>query len=409
MKKTIWIINEYAGSPYHGVELRHYYLGKELIKRGYKVYIITASYSHLFINPPKICDKFYFENIDGINYIWTKVPIYKHSQDKKRVLKWFVFTYKILFNLPVDKMDKPDVILVSSTVPFPIIAGYKWAKYFNSKLIYEVKDIWPLTLVELGNYSSYHPFIKFMEIFEKFAYKVSEKVVSVLPLAYKHMQKQGMKLEKFVYIPNGIYIEDLKNIENEDISDLLSFIPRNKFIVAYAGNFGVANALSTLIESARLLKNKEDIHFILIGKGSEEEKLKKFVEIYKLKNVTFLPYQPRRKVLKFLKECVNICYKGSPKLNIYRFGISPRKIFEYMFIEKPIVHSYSGNCDLVKLANCGVSVEAENPKEVAKAILKLYSLPKDKLLEMGRNGKQYLLKYHTYKVITDKFEKEILR
>ena len=100
MNKNILIINEYAGSPYHGMTFRHYYLAKEWINKGYNVTILSASYSHNFKNCPIVDDNKLVtdEKIDGINYIWMKVPKYNDSFDKKRVLKWFyfaLFSYKI--------------------------------------------------------------------------------------------------------------------------------------------------------------------------------------------------------------------------------------------------------------------------------------------------------------------------
>ena len=400
--KKIWIINEYAGSIYHGMEYRHYYLGRELVKRGYKVYIISASYSHLFINQPKINKSFEMKNLDGINYLWVKVPEYNHSHDKKRILKWLTFTLKTYFSLPIDLLEEPDIIIVSPMATFPIISGYKWAKKFNAKLIYEVKDIWPLTLIELGGYSPNHPFIKLMEWFEKFAYKKADRVVSVLPYAYKHMEKQGMNVRKFVYIPNGICLEDYKEIENAP-KEVLEKFPKNKFIVIYAGTFGKANALEHLIKAGELLKSYEDIHFVLVGKGIEETKLKNLAKELNLKNISFLPPVSKGQVQDLLKRS-DICYIGWRMKNIYKYGISANKIFDYMYSEKPILHSFSGKGDLVKNANCGISVESENPKAIAKGILKLYKMNKKKREILGKNGKNYLLKYHTYKAIADKFE-----
>lgn len=400
--KKIWIINEYAGSIYHGMEYRHYYLGRELVKRGYKVYIISASHSHVFIKQPNVKESFELENIDGINYLWVKVPKYNHSHDKKRVLKWFTFTLKTYFSLPINLLKKPDIIIVSPMATFPIISGYKWAKKFNAKLIYEVKDIWPLTLIELGGYSKNHPFIKLMEWFEKFAYKKADRVVSVLPYAYKHMEKQGMNVRKFVYIPNGICLEDYKEIENAP-KEVLEKFPKNKFIVIYAGTFGKANALEHLIKAGELLKSYEDIHFVLVGKGIEETRLKNLAKELNLKNISFLPPVSKGQVQDLLKRS-DICYIGWRMKNIYKYGISANKIFDYMYSEKPILHSFSGKGDLVKNANCGISVESENPKAIAEGILKLYKMNKKKREILGKNGKNYLLKYHTYKAIADKFE-----
>jgi glycosyltransferase involved in cell wall biosynthesis len=405
MNKTLWIINEYAGSPYHGMEFRHYYLSKELVKRGYNVYIITASYSHLFYNKPEIKEDFTIDNIDGINYVWVKVPEYKESHDKKRVLKWFIFTFKTCFNLPIDKFSKPNIILVSPMAPFPIISGYKWAKKFKARLFYEVKDIWPLTLIEIGGYSPNHPFIKLMEWFERFAYKKTEKVISVLPLAWKHMEKQGMNKSKFVYIPNGIDLEDY-NINEPLPKEMEAKIAKDKFIIGYTGTIGKANALEFLIDAAYKLKGYKDIVFLIVGKGMEENNLKNKVKDLELDNVIFLPPVKKTQVQSVLK-LVDVCYIGLRNEKIFEFGVSPNKLFDYMYAGKPILYAINSGNKPVEEANCGISVDAENPDAIANGILKLYNLSQEGRKKLVENGKNYVLKYHTYKYIADKFEEII--
>jgi len=400
--KTLWIINEYAGSPYHGMEFRHYYLGKELVKRGYNVYIITASYSHLFYNKPKIKNDFTIENIDGINYVWVKVLEYKESHDKKRVLKWFIFTFKTYFNLPIDKISKPDIILVSPMTPFPIISGYKWAKKFKARLFYEVKDIWPLTLIEIGGYSPNHPFIKLMEWFERFAYKKADKVISVLPLAWKHMEKQGMDRKKFVYIPNGIDPEDY-NINEPLPKEMEAKIVKDKFIIGYTGTIGKANALEFLIDAAYKLKGYKDIVFLIVGKGMEENNLKNKVKELDINNVIFLPPVKKTQVQSILR-LIDVCYIGLRNEKIFEFGVSPNKLFDYMYAGKPILYAINSGNRPVEEANCGMSVDAENPDAIANVILKLYILSQEERSKLGENGKNYVLKYHTYKSIADKFD-----
>jgi len=405
MNKTLWIINEYAGSPYHGMEFRHYYLSKELVKRGYNVYIITASYSHLFYNKPEIKEDFTIDNIDGINYVWVKVPEYKKSHNKKRVLKWFIFTFKTYFNLPIDKFSKPNIILVSPMAPFPIISGYKWAKKFKARLFYEVKDIWPLTLIEIGGYSPNHPFIKLMEWFERFAYKKTEKVISVLPLAWKHMEKQGMNKSKFVYIPNGIDLEDY-NINEPLPKEMEAKIAKDKFIIGYTGTIGKANALEFLIDAAYKLKGYKDIVFLIVGKGMEENNLKNKVKDLELDNVIFLPPVKKTQVQSVLK-LVDVCYIGLRNEKIFEFGVSPNKLFDYMYAGKPILYAINSGNKPVEEANCGISVDAENPDAIANGILKLYNLSQEGRKKLVENGKNYVLKYHTYKYIADKFEEII--
>jgi glycosyltransferase involved in cell wall biosynthesis len=105
---------------------------------------------------------------------------------------------------------------------------------------------------------------------------------------------------------------------------------------------------------------------------------------------------------------IDVCYIGWERKNIYNYGISANKIFDYMYSAKPILHSYSGEGDLIKEANCGISVDAENPDAIAEGILKLYNLSQEERNKLGKNGKNYLLKNHTYKHIANRFE-ELLK
>ena len=125
-------------------------------------------YSHLFKSLPKQKK----ENLDGVDYLWLKTFNYGTSHNKKRVLKWFYFMFKIFF-LPF-MLKKPDTIIVSPMAPFPMFPAWILSKIYKAKLIYEVKDIWPLSLIELGGFSKAHPFIRFMSWFEKFAINKSD-------------------------------------------------------------------------------------------------------------------------------------------------------------------------------------------------------------------------------------------
>ncbi|MEM0325394.1 MAG: glycosyltransferase family 4 protein [Candidatus Aenigmatarchaeota archaeon] len=393
MSKTIWIINEYAGSVYHGMTFRHYYLAKELVKEGFNVYIITASYSHLLKKFPKVEQTFTIEKIDNINYVWVKVPYYKHAHDKKRVIKWFIFNLRLLF-LPNLKIDKPDIVLVSSPEPFQILPGYYLSKKFNAKLIFEVRDLWPLTLIELGNYSKNHPVIKIMQWVENFAYKKANAVITVLPNAMEYMIEHGLEYSKFYYVPNGISLDEV--INQEPISqEIRSLIPTNKFVVGYTGTIGHANALQYLIQTANILKDY-NIHFVIVGDGKEKEKLIQMVKDLNLKNVTFIEPIPKRQVQSMLK-LFDVCYVGLLDSPLFKYGVSPNKIFDYMASEKPIIFAVNSINNPVNEAGCGITVdEPNNPDAIARAILYMYELSEEERRKLGNKGKLYLLHNHTY-------------
>jgi glycosyltransferase involved in cell wall biosynthesis len=397
MKKNIWIINEYAGSPYHGMEFRHFYLSKELQKLGYNSLIITASHSHLFKQLPSVKNKYTFENVDGVNYLWIKVPQYSQSHSKRRVLKWFNYTNS-LYCLPVSKMPKPDYILLSPMQTLPIFPVLKWAKKFNSKLIFEVKDIWPLSIIELGGYSPKHPFIRLLKYAEKVCIKKSDAMVSVLPNYSQYLKEQGFQ-KKAYYIPNGIDINELQNIEPLD-KEIASQIPDDKFIVGYAGTVGIANALNYLVETAKLLKDNSNIVFIVVGNGSEKEHLIKQSE--GLNNIKFLPAIPKRQIQSLLQK-FDVCYIGLEYSPLFKFGVSPNKLFDYMYASKPIVFSINSPNNVVEQANCGIAVPPSTPKDIAESVINLFNMYDEERKQLGNNGKKIVLENHTFEKLAKKY------
>jgi glycosyltransferase involved in cell wall biosynthesis len=393
MGKHIWIINEYAGSPYHGMEFRSYYLAKEWVRMGYRVTIISSSYSHVFKNQPTKK----YEKIDGVDFVWIPTLNYGTSNDKRRVLKWFIFSAKIFF-LPF-MVKKPDIVLVSPMPPFPILAGFLFAKYYKAKLIYEVKDIWPLSVVELGGFKPTHPFIRFMGWFEKLALTKSDEIVSNLQNYTQHIKNIGIDRESH-WISNGVDFDELQKVEPLD-ENVASQIPKDKFIVGYTGAIGRANALESFLQSAVYLEKYQEILLVIVGDGPQKKELQ---ERYKNSlNILFVDPIPKIQVQSIL-HLFNGCYIGLKKEKLFQYGVSPNKLYDYMYSAKPIVYAIdSGENNLVKTALCGIVVNAEDVIDISKGIEKLYQMDKEKQKIMGENGKDYVLKHFNYEKLAKEF------
>lgn len=405
--KTIWIINQYASTPETGMGGRHYYLAQELARQGHTINVIAGSYSHLLKNPVNINTDFQYENIDkNFNFIWVKLPEYKHAHSKKRILNEFLFSKKIT-KLTGINSTQPDVIIHSSPSLISYFGAIYLAKKLKSIYVFEVRDIWPLTLINLGGYSRNHPFIKLLQWIEDQAYQKAKYVFSNLPNAFEHMQFRGMSSDKFTWIPNGVSLSELGN--KKPLSQhILKQIPSNKFIVGYTGTLGEANAMQYLLDAAAILNDQPDIHFILVGSGRQKLELITQAEALKLNNISFLDSIEKTQVQSMLEQ-FDACYIGWHKKDLYRFGIAANKIPEYMYSAKPVIHSFSGKGDFIQQANSGITVEAENPKAIAEAILELKNLPLKERNLMGQRGKEFVLNNLTYeklatKLITTLFE-----
>ncbi|OOF21163.1 glycosyltransferase family 4 protein [Salinivibrio sp. IB872] len=403
MMATVWIVYQYASTPETGMGGRHFYIAEELAKLGHSVYVIASSANHLLIEPPKMKQKFHIERIAGFNFVWVKMPEYEGAHSKQRVVNWFLFSIKIQ-NLASFIPEKPDAILCSSPSPVAFLGAEKLAKKFKAKLLFEVRDIWPLTLVKLGGFSHNHPFIRMMQWIEDRAYRKSDAVVSNLRNAVEHMVAHGLARDKFSWISNGFSLREVCEGNTID-AETAAQIPCDKFIVGYAGTFGLANDLYSLIDAAKLIEEHLDILIVLVGEGRERKALEDYIAENSIKNVQLLGFIPKPKIQSMLSkfDVLAIGAKGDP---LYKYGVSPNKLFDYLYARKPIIyHLDSGDYNPVKDAGCGFEVMPENPSHIAEAILKLYEMTKEEREQMGRNGRETAIKQYEYGFLANKLAK----
>ncbi|MCH7385313.1 glycosyltransferase family 4 protein [Acinetobacter dispersus] len=406
-KKTFWFINQYSSTPETAMGGRHYYLAQELAKKGHQVYVIAGRYSHLLRNPKQFDEQYFIEEIiPNFSFVWVNLPEYQEAHSKQRVLNWFKFSW-LLRNMSNVIPAKPDVILYSS----PSLIGYLGAKYLANKFrvpfIFEVRDIWPLTLMELGGHSANHPFIKFMQWIEDRAYKKADYVFSNLYNAIEHMQSRGLDPNKFHWIPNGVSLEEVSQKQPLN-TETLSQLPKNKFIIGYTGTIGVANAIDDLIEAAKILSSSPQLHFVLVGSGKEKEGLIRKVQSLGLRNITFIDAIPKKQIQSMLEK-FDICYIGWQKNSLYRFGIAPNKLPEYLYAGKPIIHAFSGKGDIVQQAQAGITIEAEDPEAIVEAVEQLYNLTAEQRQRLGTSGKQFVLQHLEYRMIAEKLENIVFK
>lgn len=399
MSKTVWIINQYASTPATALGGRHYYMAREMAKKGYKVYVIGSSSHHLLRERPVFGGRFELEGVDGFKFVWVKMPSYDHAHSKKRVLNWLLFPWR-LQKLRRLVMDPPGTILCSSPSPIAFLGAQWLARKFGARLVFEVRDIWPLTLTEIGGHSPKNPLIRLMQWVEAKAYRDSDAVISNLKNSVEHMVSRGMAREKFTWVPNGFSLDEV-NLDRPLNSIAKSQLPEGRFVIGYTGTIGTANALDTLILAAEHLKEYEDICFVLVGDGREKPSLQKLVAGKGLANVYFVDPIPKVEIQAMLS-LFDACYIGWLNDPLYRFGIGANKIPEYMYSGKPILHSYSGACDPVEEAEAGLRVAAEDSLQLAEAVLKLFRMAPEERAFLGINGRKAALGQYEYGQLADK-------
>lgn len=402
----ILYINHYAGHLNYGMEFRPFYFAREWKKQGHETLIVGASFSHLRKKNPQHG----FEKKDGVQYLWLKTPKYK-GNGIGRVLNIFFFTARLFSNKKkILKHINPDVVVASSTHPFDIFPAWWIAKRTKAQLVFEIHDLWPLSIIELGGMSKYHPFVCLVGIAEKIAYRVSDKIISILPKTYEHVKKMGVSIDDFSVVPNGIVMEDWKDIKESNLpkhhqEEINSLKKQGKFLVGYTGAHGVANALESFLDAAKILE-KEDISMVLIGGGQERNNLIKHAEKNKIKNVIFLAGIPKTAIPTALEK-MDALYIGLQDQALFRYGISPNKIFDYMMAGKPIIQSINAGNDPITEAKCGISISDGNAKKIAAAILNIKNMSKEERKKLGKNGQVFVKKNHSYTALSQNFIKAL--
>lgn len=403
---NIVLINHYAGSIRHGMEYRPYYLAREWVRMGHRVHILAASQSHVRTHSPQLKggDRV-DEVIDGIHYTWFATPSYQ-GNGVARVQNILAFVYRLFReSRNIVRLTAPDVVIASSTYPLDIFPAHRIAHLAKARLLFELHDLWPLTPIELGGYSRWHPFVLLLQAAENHACRHADAIVSMLPKVAEHLQAHGMAPYKLHIVPNGADPAEWTFDSPALPAPLATLLARmrktDKFIVAYAGSHGVANALGYLLDAALLLRD-HPIVFLLVGAGSEKIALKQRALALGLSNMHFFDPVAKAQVPALLR-AIDLTFIGWQRQPLYRFGIAPNKLIDYMMAGRPILHAVEAGNDLVAEAGCGLTVAPENPRAIADGVLELMRLSPATRDAMGQRGRQFALAELSYPVLGRRF------
>ena len=408
---NIVLINHYAGSDQYGMEYRPYYLAKHWVKQGHNVYIIASSYSHLRVVQPE-CNKLFCRRVyNGINFIFIKGNAYK-GNGVARVLNIFSFVFLLSFLWRYFLPKNNDVVIASSTYPIDIFPARRIAKRDHACLVFEPHDLWPTVLTEIGGMSHSNPFVRIMQTAEDYACKYSDLIISMHPQNIEHLETRGCERSKFHHIPNGIENIDwdsIPDLPEPHISRIREIKTKGHAILLYAGSVSQANGLEALIDAAILLKKeRHKVTIVITGDGPEKIYLTKMANDKDVDNMTFLP-KIEKKYIPALLSHADIAYVGFKPSPLYRFGISPNKLWDYMMAAKPIIMAIDSSNDPVSEAQCGITVKPGSASMIVNAVNNLLSLSEQRREELGNNGREYVLNNNLYSVLSKKFIDIVLK
>lgn len=407
--KVIWYCHHYAGAPSRGMSYRPYYLTREFCQLGHQAYIIGASYHHLLHSTQDVKEPVHLEMVDGVPFITLKVNHYVgNGIGRVQNMLGYASRFKKHVGDLVSLTGKPHVIIVSSAHPFHYRILEKYSRQFKAKLIFEVRDLWPLSLQQLLNMPRWNPLILWLASIERRAYRNADCVVSVLQEAFSYMKTRGLTYDRFQVIPNGTNIQEFQNecSLSQDLEQWLQSLKvQGKFLLGYAGAMGKPNALQYLIQAMALIsRTNSSIHCVLVGDGHLKNELNQQVVQLGLTNITFLPAIKKPEVPAFLKH-MDALYLGWNEVDIYRYGVSPNKLFDYMMAAKPIIESGGEEQSIIEKVGCGLQCRAEDSETIAKLIIKISKFSEIEKNNMGLRGQSAVHELYNYKILAEKYIK----
>jgi glycosyltransferase involved in cell wall biosynthesis len=398
---NILLLNHYAGAPTLGMEFRPYHMAREWQRSGHRVHIVAASYSHVRQRQPPVGE----QSIDGIRYRWYATPRYA-GNGFGRLRNIAAFLRAVWADTPrLVRDSRPDVVIASSTYPMDIWVARRIARRARAKLVFELHDLWPLSPIELSGMSPVHPFALLCAKAERDACRDADRVVSMLPKVHAHLAARGLDLDKLHIVPNGIALDDWQRAAEplrDDIARLIGEARASgQCVIGYAGSMGPPNALDTLLDAAALLRDAP-LRFVLVGDGHKRERLARRIVDESLSRVELLPPIPKA-MIPALLAAIDIAYIGWQRVPIYRFGIAPNKLMDYMMAGCAVLHSVDAGNDPVAEAGCGLTVPPGDAPAVADGLRRLAALDAEQRRALGARGRDFVIAQHSYQVLAQRF------
>ena len=392
MSKCIWYVSKYVAPPGKGsAGGRGYLLMKEFARLGYDSVIITSD-SNQLTQVPSLDQPYLRQEVDGIQLWWVRTLKYQVAKSVRRILSWIDFEWRLLL-MPKGNIPKPDVVVVSSLSPLTVVNGFLLRRRYRCRLVFEIRDIWPLTITQEGGFSLYNPFVVGLAWVERLGYRYADAIVGTMPNLSEHVANVLGSEKSVMCIPMGVdnsmLVESLDVPEDYDAK----YLPKGKFVVAHAGTIGITNALDTLLDCAKSLAGNVVIHFLVVGDGDlREHYLAKYGY---LPNLTFAPKVPKQMVQAVLAKC-DLLYFSVHVSAVWRFGQSLNKVIDYMLSGKPIVASYTGYPSMINEAECGTYVPAGDVAALRSEVLRYSLLPASERNVMGARGRDWILAHRNY-------------
>lgn len=383
-----------------GVMVRE--LAIDFARRGHKVTVATGFPHHPYgrLYPGYKKNWIQTENQNGIRVmrVWHLI-----NPRPSLLTRALVMASQTLSFLIAALNSSPPEVIIAGPPPIigPLISGLV-AKRYGAKLVPFIYDIYPDIAVELG-WLKNATVIKAAQSMEKLMYHWSERII-LLSDRFRDIliDRKGVEPEKLAVIPLWLDGRDVEPMNRDNPWRKKMGISPDKFVVLYSGTIGLVSGAEVVLDAAQQLTSYRNILFLMVGDGSAKDQVEAKAQQAGLKNIRFLPLQPRE----YLSELQATADVSLVTLAPGRGRTSvPSKMLGYMAAARPVIAAVDSYCDtaeLVRIAGCGKVVPPGQGKELAEAIIHYYRHSEDRQ-STGRKGRQYFLANFERKVVLNEY------
>lgn len=399
--KTVWILNHYAVPPGTSGGTRHFSLASNLPTYGWQAYVIAASVEHLTGKQRLVPGETHrLESCQEVPFLWLRTSAYS-GNGGGRMRNMLQYAWQAWRRHNTQQLPAPDVVIGSSVHPFAAVAGAMLAKRFDVPFVFEVRDLWPQTLIDLGRIGAKGLPARLMRALERWLYRRADRIVTLLPRAVDYIAPLGISAQKVVWIPNGVELASYPAPAPVDK------VPGKLFTLMYFGAHGQANSLENVLSAMASVqaRSENDIQLRLIGDGPAKAGLEEMARQLGLRNVSFEASVRKTAVPEVAAEADAFVLSVLDRPALYRYGISMNKMYDYFAAARPVVLASAAVNDPVGDSGAGITVCPEAPEALADAIVRLAKMSADERARMGTAGRRYVEQHNDFRILAGKLAK----
>lgn len=388
-----WWINHYAVPPVEAGGTRHFSLARNLLDHDVNVLLIRSNTNYFRQEAVGLqAEAIELLHHDGVEFAKLKSPKYQGNTVSK-LLNMIAFKRELRRSYAKLPGPTPDVIIGSSPHPFAADGARRIARRLGVPFVYEVRDLWPRTLVDVGGMSPLHPLVLWFGVLERRLCRAADRVFTLLPDSHAHFESLGVPRSRILHIPNGI-----------DADMVVRTIPSGRpsaFRIMFIGLHGLVYGLDTILDAAAVLQSTPEapaIEWVLLGDGPEKSRLMKRAADEGLRNVIFQDSVPKGEVYKAAGDA-HAFIMLARRSEIHKSGLSPNKLYDYMAMGRPIIYAVDGSSNIVERSGVGVTIPPEDSQALAKAAVQMAGMPNEDRRKMGDRGIEYVKTHHDLSVL----------